>query len=72
MNVSSSEIWNNQNFNNILFSGFKRLNLPCCPQRWCNDLTKYVTWELQYKNGKIMMTLTIITELMSIHCYIDI
>ena len=71
MNVNASKIWNKLNRKKI--SSVKSNN---CTYLSVNNndgmnIRNNETYDLQFKNGKIMMTTTIITEHMIMHCSIN-
>ena len=63
------KIWNKLNQKQIGFSWMRLILLPHCSHEWYTELTnKCNIYDLQCTKDKIMITITIIIQCMSIYC----
>ena len=68
MNVNASKKCDESNRKKKLFSLNRQQLLPRCHQLWLNESTKNVNYELMCTNSKILTTITIINDRMTMHC----
>ena len=72
MYVNESKIWNWSNHKKLVFSRIKKCAYLSVPISGGTNKQNNETYDPQITNSEINITITIITELMIMHCSINI